>query len=140
MTSDKPSYTERNEAFINEIQSHLEVRGVDKLSRTMWTLYTERGERTVYLHYYKWFKENAGPPGYFQASWNQTENAPRPLFHIFLGPSKDSVRVVPNEVLMSDKFVLKRDHDEGTQWRLNVNTAQNNADLDEFDDRGILIE
>lgn len=140
MTNHKPSYTERNQAFINEIQSHPNIHGVKKLSRSLWTLHTEEGDKTVYLHYYKWFKENGGRPGYFQASWNQTQNAARPLFHVFLGPSEDSVRIVPNEVLMGDRFTLIRDHDDGKKWRLNVNTGQNNIILDEFDDRGILFE
>lgn len=140
MTGDKPTYTERNQTFIDELKSHPEVRGVEKQSRTRWLLHTDDGSKSVYLHYHKWYKEDAGPAGYFQASWDQTQNATRPLYHVFLGPSDNSVRVVPNDALMSERFTLIRDHNDGKQWRLNVNTDRNSVVLDEYADRSIFFE
>ncbi|ELZ78109.1 hypothetical protein C455_10518 [Haloferax larsenii JCM 13917] len=136
--ADKPTYTERNQEFIDELRSNPSVRGIEKVNRTMWKVTTEEGQKTVYLHYYKWYKEPAGPKGYFQGSWDLTESADRPLYHVFLGPSEDSVRVVPNQELMSNKFVLIRDHDEGKKWRLNANTAANYGRLEQYDDETIL--
>jgi hypothetical protein len=106
----------------------------------MWKVKTEEGPRTAYLHYYKWYKQSAGPEGYFQASWDLTESADRPLFHVFLGPSENSVRVVPNEELMGGRFNLIEDHDDGKKWRLNANTRNNSQLLDTFDDIEVLLE
>lgn len=134
------SPTERKEAFINELLSEPSVRGSEQVRNSMWRILTDEGKRTVYLHFYRYFQENAGPPGYFQGTWNLTESADRPLFHVFLGPSDDSVRIIPNDELMSDRFDLIEDHSDGREWRLNVNTGDNARQLDFFDDMDLLTE
>ncbi|MBC9985164.1 hypothetical protein E4P24_02095 [Haloferax sp. AS1] len=136
--SDKPTSAERNQEYIEKLLSTPSVRGIEKVSKAMWKVTTEEGQKTAYLHYCKWFKESGGPKGYFQGSWNLTESADRPLYHVFLGPSEDSVRVVPNQELMSAKFVLIRDHEGGKQWRLNANTAANYPRLEQYDDETVL--
>lgn len=77
---------------------------------------------------------------HFQGSWDVTESADRPLFHVFLGPSDDSVRVVSNGNLMSEQFDLNRNHDDGQKWRLSVNVSSNHKSLEEYDDISQITE
>lgn len=136
--SGKPSPEERKTAFIMELQTHSEVQDVNKISRSAWKVTTNEGECTIYLHYYKWFKESGGPLGFFQGLWDLTNSADPPLYHVFLGPSDQSVRVVPNEILMSPEFDIIPDHDDGRQWRLNVNSSSNYSRLERYTDISLI--
>ncbi|WP_139203625.1 hypothetical protein [Halorientalis persicus] len=136
--SDKPSPQERKTAFIKNLKYRTEIQDVVKVRGSEWKVNTNVGECTIYLHYYKWFREPEGPPGYFQGSWEKTKSANQPLYHVFLGPSDQSVRVVPNNVLMSPKFDLILDHAGGDKWRLNVNSSSNNTRLEDYTDLSLI--
>lgn len=134
---EKPSWNERKKEFLNKLRTNIDIESVEKSGKSpnLISITTDSDEKTLYLHYSKWFKEPDGDPVwvYFQGSWNITKSADRPLFHVFLGPSEHSIRVVSNDELMSSKFDINPDHDNGKKWRLSENDGSNQYVLDEFD-------